>query len=115
MLWDFSFQVDESLTPDDRTKKHLQRKEKLKKFLDTHCQIRHYMFSILKCQSPDCQICEVPRLPPDIFKQIHHLPDPVPSGERYKSFTELYGKVNPSLDCLDEYKYPKSLASIGQG
>jgi hypothetical protein len=60
------------------------------------------MFSILKCQSPDCQICEVPRLPPDIFKQIHHLPDPVPSGERYKSFTELYGKVNPSLDCLDD-------------
>ena len=52
------------------------------------------MFSILKCNSPDCDICKAPRLPPDIFEQMHHLPDPVPSGERFMSFTELYGKVS---------------------
>ena len=87
-------QVDQSLTPHDRTKKHLNCKKDFKKFLDTHCKTRHHMFSILKCQSPDSGICKIPRLPEDVFQQIQHLPDPVPSGERYKPFTELYGKVD---------------------
>jgi hypothetical protein len=55
------------------------------------------MFSIRKCGDSECPVCKVPRLPTDVFKEIHHLPVPIPEGGRYKPFDELYGKVCSQL------------------
>ena len=76
--------------------------QQLKQFMDHHCHIRKYVFSVKKCGKTDCSICSVPRLPSEIFKQLHHLPDPVADGEHYKPFEEMYGtstteKDRPSL------------------
>ena len=48
------------------------------------------MFSIKKCGDPSC-VCKPPRLPRVEFDSLHHLPDPVPDGDRYKTFECLYG------------------------
>jgi hypothetical protein len=51
------------------------------------------MFSVKKCGLATCNICKAPRLPADLFENLSHLPDPMPGdGERYKSFTDLYGQ-----------------------
>lgn len=47
-------------------------------------------------------MCGPPRLPLEIFKGLHHLPDPVPRGDHYDDFDSLYGietteKHRPSL------------------
>ena len=60
------------------------------------------MFSVKKCGKLGCSICKVPRLSSDIFCNIHHLPDPIPEGVKYKDFEDLYGyqtseEYRPSL------------------
>lgn len=67
-----------------------------------HCVSRHYMFSIKKCGKTSCAICKHPRLPSEVFSDLHHLPDPVPSGDKYQDFSTSYGqptseKHHPSL------------------
>ena len=94
--------IDSSLERKDTTKKLIEDKEQLGDFLESHCKIRHYMFSVKKCGSADCNICKVPHLPADVFNDIHHLPDPIPDGDKYKSFEDVYGsqtseKHHPSL------------------
>lgn len=44
---------------------------------------RHYMFSIKKCKDVQCKFHLPPMLPDELFDSLHHLPDPIPSGERY--------------------------------
>lgn len=73
-------------------------------FLKHCCKARHYLFSNKKCGEQDCSICTPPRLPPEGFKSLHHLPDPLHSadGEHHCSLTEKYGqqtseKNRPSL------------------
>ena len=63
--------------------------------VDVHCcQQRHYSFCIKKCGRADCAICKPPRLPPESFSQIHHLPDPTPASDgHYKQFSDVYGKA----------------------
>ena len=51
------------------------------------------MFSVKKCDNLECGICDFPRLPPSVFNELHNLPDPVPKGEHYEPFSDLYGKV----------------------
>ena len=49
------------------------------------------MFSVKKCGLTECFICGVPRLPPDVFEKLSHLPDPIPEGDHYKKFDDVYG------------------------
>lgn len=51
---------------------------KLVEFIDHCCVSRTYFFTVKKCGASDCQICAPPRLPIDIFSQLHNFPDPVP-------------------------------------
>ena len=62
------------------------------------------MFSIKKCGAESCKWCKKPKLPDDVFSQLHHLPDPVPGSQddHYQDFESLYGsntseKFRPSL------------------
>ena len=57
-------------------------------FLETHCQERHYSFSVKKCGSTECDICFETRLPAEISSDLHFLPDPVPddTGNHYLPF-----------------------------
>ena len=101
-MWENIRLTDSLLERKDTTKKLIEDKEQLQDFLESHCKIRHYMFSVKKCGSADCNICKVPRLPVDVFNDIHHLPDPIPDGDKYKSFEDVYGsqtseKHRPSL------------------
>ena len=103
-LWGNIKLIDNSLEKDDTTKLRIQGKKQFLDFLNSHCKIRHYMFSVKKCGRFDCSICKIPRLPSDIFCNIHHLPDPISEGAKYKDFEDLYGSKTseehrPSLSC----------------
>ena len=88
-LWDVR-QIDSSLERKDTTKVLTKEKE-LQEFMQSHCKVRHYMFSVKKCTDTNCSVCNPPRLPTDVFSTIHHLPDPIPNGDKYKDFEEVYG------------------------
>ncbi len=58
------------------------------------CYQRKYVFGIKKCGKQNCNICRPPRLAEEVFKELHHLPDPVPENSlHYKSFSDLYGTL----------------------
>ena len=94
-IWDNLHSIDTSLKFGDKYQKgSLSSHPSLKDFLDHCCQQRHYSFCIKKCGEADCAICKPPRLPPEIFSQIHHLPDPTPASDgHYKQFSDVYGKA----------------------
>ena len=51
-------------------------------------------FSVKKCGIDNCSSCLAPRLPPNVFSTLNHLPDPEPSEineGHYKTFDEIYG------------------------
>ena len=63
----------------------------LNQFFTHCCRQRHYFFDILKCGDPDCNICKPPRLPPDIFSKLGHLPDPIPGDDgHYQVFHTVF-------------------------
>lgn len=90
-LWDNVRQIDSSLERKDTTKVLTKEKKELQEFMQSHCKVRHYMFSVKKCTDTNCSVCNPPRLPTDVFSTIHHLPDPIPNGDKYKDFEEVYG------------------------
>ena len=49
------------------------------------------MFSVKKCDQLQCNVCQPPILPNSIFSTLYHLPDPIPNGELYKPFMDVYG------------------------
>ena len=81
--------VDDKVTEHDQ-KKDLRNRKDLVAFLDHCTQRRTHSFSILKCGDVNCTICLPPRLSPDKFKELCHLPDPVPdgTGEKYLPFSD---------------------------
>jgi len=96
VLWGFIRAIDGSIGEDDKSAADLKGKKSLEEFVDHCCISRHYFFVIKKCGSQNCSICSPPRSPADIFASLHQIPDPVPDGDHYKPFHELYGKVNTS-------------------
>ena len=90
-LWSEILHVDDTLTRSNTTKKAIKDKEKLQKFLESHCRETHYASSVKRCGSQSWQVCKPPRLPPSIFTTLHHLPDPARRDGHYKSFDELFG------------------------
>ena len=47
-----------------------------------------------KCGKVDCTTCQPILLPSDVFKQLYHLPDPMPdpvNDRHYKKFSNCYG------------------------
>ena len=52
----------------------------------------NYFFDTIKCSEADCNICLPPRLAPEVFVKLNHLPDPVPGSEgHYKKFSKVFG------------------------
>ena len=91
-LFDHLHDIEPNLTASHRSKECISKLSGLKQFIDHCCHIRKYVFSVKKCGKQDCSICSPPRLPPEIFSQLFHLPDPVPaSSDHYKPFEEVYG------------------------
>ena len=94
--------IDDSMDPKNTQKQSAMKQKVFQEFYEAHCRSRHYMFSIMKCGKPSCTVCKPPRLPSEVFGDLHHLPDPVPLGERYQDFSTGYGqptseKYRPSL------------------
>ena len=55
--------IKPNLERGDTTQKKIKDKKSLTAFIETHCKARKYMFSILKCNKPECNVCAPPRLP----------------------------------------------------
>ena len=92
VFFDHLHNFEPNLTSSHRSKECISKLDGLKQFMDHCCHIRKYVFSVKKCGEQDCSICSPPRLPPEIFSQLFHLPDPIPaSGDHYKPFEEVYG------------------------
>lgn len=86
-------ELDPKITRGDRSKDCLPNRPALKAFMEHCCYQRKYVFGIKRCGKPDCSICRPPRLG-EVFKELHHLPDPVPENSlHYKSFSDLYGTL----------------------
>ena len=69
------------------------------------CQSRHYSFDILKCGSSACEFCKPPRLPQEVFRKVHHLPDPVIGDDHhYLLFEEVFGTDTTEKDTLSAQK-----------
>ena len=90
-VWNSLHAIDSTLNLRDKHQKgSLSSHPSLKAFLSHCCQERHYSFCVKKCGHSTCDICKAPRLPPEIFSQIYHLPDPIPASDgHYKSFNEV--------------------------
>ena len=97
-FFDHLHDIEPSLTRNDRRKECLSKFSDLKQFMDRHCHIRKYVFSVKKCGKTDCSVCSLPRLPSEIFKQLSYLPDPIADGEHYKPFEEVYGTLTSEKD-----------------
>ena len=101
--------IDPNLDRLDTTKAKVQDKHALLEFMKSHCLSRHYMFSVMKCRSDDCTVCQPPRLPDDVFDSLSHLPDPMPTGsDHYKPFSEVYGSATTE-------QHRPSLKEVTQG
>ena len=88
--------VDSTVLRSDTQKKDLEKCKKLQEFLDHCCVCRHYFFSVWKCGAVDCTMCFPPRLPLEVFQQLHRFPDPMKATEgsdSYISFDNIYGEV----------------------
>ena len=86
--------IDPAITREDRSKKCLSSRPKLKEFVNHCCHEIKYMFAVKKCGKLDCDICKSIRMPIEIFNSLHHLPDPIPADdEHYKSFSSVYGTL----------------------
>ncbi|XP_062587035.1 uncharacterized protein LOC134248648 [Saccostrea cucullata] len=93
--------------------KHLKNYPVLQKFLESHCQRHHYLFTMKRCRDQDCAVCTISsddRVPIELLESLHKFPLPVPGdqADHYKSFDEVWGSVptekfRPSLGrLLDE-------------
>jgi len=89
-LWTALLTIDEEYSYSRKDKFSAKElSQKLIKFMEHSCTQRHYFFDIIKCGET---LCLPPRLPPDAFGKLNHLPDPVPEpGDHYKKFTEVFG------------------------
>lgn len=82
-------EMDPTVTVADCSNDILTKRSALSSFIKHCCHQRKYIFGIKKCGKLDCSICKPPRLPKEVFDNLHHLPDPVPdSTTKYKSFEE---------------------------
>ena len=102
-FWEVLHLIEPQLTRDDTTKKGISHMERLKKFYDHCCCMRHYFFSIKKCGKDGCDMCKPVRMSEEDFAKLKHMPDPmVGKDDHYLSFHEAYllettEKDRPSL------------------
>ena len=92
-LWTTLLSIDQEF-PHERSNKFSAQElsERLVKFIKHCCIQRHYFFDMIKCGKASCDICLPPRLTPDVFSTLNHLPDPVPGPQdHYKKFSEVFG------------------------
>ena len=89
-MWSELLIVDSTLKKEKSLiKKNLLSKQGLMAFLKHCCTCRHYSFQIKKCGSDICGICQLVKLPNEIFESLHVLPDPVSSEDgHYKTLEE---------------------------
>ena len=92
-LFSEMMKIDASVAKSDTTQEKVKGKAAFLQFLKTHCLQRQYMFSVKKCDDISCTVCLPPRLNNDVFSTLSHLPDPVPNGDHYKSFNDIYGST----------------------
>ena len=78
-FWTVVLSIDDTIRSayDTYTKTTVAQSFQLKDFVDHCCRIHHYSFGIKKCGSPTSTVSKPPRLPPDVFASLHHLPDSI--------------------------------------
>ena len=101
LLWSEITKIDQSLSPSDSTTAAITKKDVFMNFYQTHCKSRHYLFSVKKCSDINCQFHLPTRM--ENFETLEHLPNPIPNGEHYEPFENVYGnetseKHRPSLN-----------------
>ncbi|CAG8767772.1 14884_t:CDS:2, partial [Racocetra persica] len=95
-LWESVLEVDNSLVPEDTSKKHIENKPRILEFMNHCCRSRTYFFEIRKCQEArtGCTICKPPWSRPDVFSKLQPFPDSIPKAneDHYMPFCEIYSK-----------------------
>ena len=97
LLWSEITKIDQSLSPSDSTTAAITKKDVFMNFYQTHCKSRHYLFSVKKGSDINCQFHLPTRM--DNFETLEHLPDPIPNGEHYEPFENVYGNETSEKHC----------------
>ena len=85
--------IDQDIKVTDSTQQDIKKRKLFVSFLNDHCKIAQYIFSVKKCGKTSCHVCKKPCLSKEMFERLYHLPDPEPLNcDKYKSFDQLYGK-----------------------
>lgn len=76
--------------------KHLKNYSVLQKFLETHCQRHHFLFTMKRCRKQDFAVCNISGdeiIPVDLLESLYNFPLPVPDdgdkADHYKSFEQV--------------------------
>lgn len=106
-LFDILKNLEPNFDKQNMQHKHLKNYPVLQKFLETHCQRHHYLFTMKRCRDQDCAVCSISsddRIPSDLLDSLHKFPLPVPGdgdqADHYKSFEQVI-----ILQVISEYTY----------
>jgi hypothetical protein len=94
-LFDILKNLEPNFDKQNMQQKHLKNYAVLQKFLETHCQRHHYLFTMKRCKDQDCAVCSISsddKIPFDLLDSLHKFPLPVPGdgdeADHYKSFEQ---------------------------
>ena len=89
-------QLEPAFDKQKMQQKHLRAYPVLQRFIETHCQRNHYLFTMKRCKDGQCVVCSISeddRTPTDLLDSLHPLPLPVPDegdqSDHYRSFEQV--------------------------
>lgn len=95
-MFDTLMNLEPNFDKKNMQQKYLKNYPVLQKFLETHCQRHHYLFTMKRCREQDCAVCNIAGdeiIPVDLLESLHKFPLPVPddgeNADHYKSFEQV--------------------------
>uniref|UniRef100_A0A1X7TME8 Uncharacterized protein n=1 Tax=Amphimedon queenslandica TaxID=400682 RepID=A0A1X7TME8_AMPQE len=94
-FWSALIALDSTLMEGGTYRKdNISQHVKVAEFIEHCCQRSHYTFDILKCGKLTCSLCKPPRLPLSSFKELKHIPHPMPMEDgHYLPFLEAFNSI----------------------
>lgn len=83
-MWRNINAVDDTITLENTMKAQVQKLERFQDFLQQHCQVQHYVFSVKKCSVHTLMHLQASKVAKEKLDSLHHFPDLVPDGNHFQ-------------------------------